>query len=162
MKHVAQEMGANFLRDVDEESFYSSLPALRGKCTDREILRAAHFFAENQRAADEAAALSAGDTETFFRLVNESGTSSAELLQNLYSPRRPDNQEIPLAIMLSKRFLGGCGAVRVHGGGFAGTILAFVPAYLAKRYSEEMERVFGQKSCYILSIRPYGGYEFKL
>ena len=101
------------------------------------------------------------DTERFFELVNESGTSSAELLQNLYSCGRPQEQQIPLAIMMSKRFLNGTGAVRVHGGGFAGTIQAFVPNYLTGDYAKEMERIFGSGSCYVLSVRPVGGYEFK-
>lgn len=162
MKHVAKALGCEFLREADEEEFYEKLPELRESCTDRELLRAAHFFAENRRAAEEAQALADGDTERFFELVNESGTSSAELLQNLYSSKTPQSQQIPLAIMLSKRFLGESGAVRVHGGGFAGTIQAFVPSYLAADYAAEMERVFGTGSCYVLTIRPVGGYELSL
>lgn len=162
MKHAAEALGCGFLREADEEEFYKRLPELRKECTDRELLRAAHFFAENRRAAEEAEALSAGDTERFFALVNESGTSSAELLQNLYSCGSPQDQQIPLAIMLSKRFLGGSGAVRVHGGGFAGTIQAFVPSYLTADYAAEMERVFGAGCCYVLTVRPVGGYELTL
>ena len=161
MKHVAEELGCGFLREADEEEFYKKLPELRKVCNDRELLRAAHFFAENKRAVDEAEALSDGDTEWFFELVNESGASSAELLQNLYSCAEPKNQQIPLAIMLSRRFLNGNGAVRVHGGGFAGTIQAFVPSYLASDYVAEMERVFGAGSCYVLTVRPVGGYELR-
>ena len=162
MKSVAACFGAGFLRDVDEYEFYARLPELRGKCSDRAILRAAHFFAENERAVLEAEALESGDLEEFFRLVNESGTSSAELLQNLCPAGATDRQEIPLAIMLSRRVLGGCGAVRVHGGGFAGTIQAFVPTYLAESYVAEMDRVFGLGSCRILTIRPVGGTEITL
>jgi len=162
MKHVAEAMGCGYLREADEEEFYEKLPKLREKCTDRELLRAAHFFAENRRAVEEAQALAEGDTERFFELVNQSGTSSAELLQNLYSNKDPQCQQIPLAIMLSKRFLGESGAVRVHGGGFAGTIQAFVPTYLAADYAAEMERVFGEGSCYVLTVRPVGGYELTL
>ena len=162
MRSVARELGAEVLRDVDEEEFYKAVPALREKCPDRAVLRAAHFFDENRRAQDEAAALGNGDTEEFFRLVRESGDSSAQLLQNLYSAGRPLDQEITLAIMLSKRILNGSGAVRVHGGGFAGTIQAFVPNYLAQTYAAEMDRVFGQGSCRILSIRPVGGTELTL
>ena len=161
MKHVAEELGCKYLREADEDEFYKKLPELRKVCSDRELLRAAHFFAENKRAADEAEALSDGDTEWFFELVNESGASSAELLQNLYPCADPKNQPIPLAIMLSRRFLGGNGAVRVHGGGFAGTIQAFVPSYLASDYVAEMERIFGAGSCYVLTVRPVGGYELK-
>ena len=162
MKHVAETMGCGYLREANEDLFYAKLPELRESCNDRELLRAAHFFAENRRAVEEAQALSEGDTERCFELVNESGTSSAELLQNLYSNKTPQCQQIPLAIMLSNRFLGGNGAVRVHGGGFAGTIQAFVPTYLAADYAAEMERVFGEGSCYVLTIRPVGGYELAL
>ncbi len=160
MRQVAEAMGCHFLREADEDEFYAKLPELRKTCTDRALLRAAHFFAENERAVSETKALMDGDTERFFELVNESGTSSAELLQNLYSCGRPQDQQIPLAIMLSKRFLNGAGAVRVHGGGFAGTIQAFVPNYLASDYAKEMERIFGCGSCYVLSVRPVGGFEF--
>jgi galactokinase len=162
MRRVAEELGFDVLGEADEEQFYAELPELRERCTDRELLRAAHFFGENRRAQLEAEALENGDTEEFFALVNQSGESSAELLQNLYSCRKPEHQEIPLAIMLSKRFLGGDGAVRVHGGGFAGTIQAFVPSYRAADYQAEMERVFGEKSCYILNVRPLGGTELTL
>ena len=162
MKTVANALDCEFLRDVDEDKFYSELPELRKSCSDRAILRAAHFFAENNRAVQEAEALEIGDTEEFFRLVNESGDSSANLLQNLYSVKNPQNQEIPLAIMISKRRLSGSGAVRVHGGGFAGTIQAFVPAYLADYYADEMNSVFGENSCQILSIRSVGGTQIKI
>ncbi len=159
MKSVAQQFGKEFLRDVSEEEFYSALPKLREKCSDRAILRAAHFFGENRRAAQEAEALSAGDIDRFLEIVRCSGDSSASLLQNLYSVRKPTNQEIPLAIMMSKRILGGRGAVRVHGGGFAGTIQAFVPTDTAEEYFREMNRIFGEDSCHILRIRPVGGIE---
>ncbi len=162
MKHVAVELDREVLRDVDEEMFYEKLPELRQQCSDREILRAAHFFSENKRAELEKEALECGDTEEFFSLVNESGDSSANLLQNLFSSRKPEFQEIPLAIMLSKRVLNGCGAVRVHGGGFAGTIQAFVPAYMAEAYSAEMSRIFDKNSCMILNIRPVGGFELTI
>ncbi|MCQ2490330.1 MAG: galactokinase [Ruminococcus sp.] len=162
MKTVADCFGAEFLSEADEDEFYARLPELREKCSDRAILRAAHFFAESERAVLEAEALASGDLEEFFRLVNESGTSSAELLQELCPTGKTDKQEIPLAIMLSKRVLGGCGAVRVHGGGFAGTIQAFVPTYLAGTYAAEMDRIFGNGACRILSIRPVGGTEILL
>ena len=162
MRSVARAMGCEYLRECDEERFYAELPELRGQCTDRALLRAAHFFAENSRAAEEAEALADGDTERFFELVEQSGTSSAELLQNLYSTGEPQVQPVPLAIMLSKRFLKGAGAVRVHGGGFAGTIQAFVPTYLAADYAMEMERIFGAGCCYVLTVRPVGGCELML
>ena len=157
MKHIAQAMGYSVLREADEEEFYRLIPELRKVCSDREILRAAHFFAENERAILEAQALRNGDTEEFFELVNASGDSSAQLLQNLYPPSSPQSQSIPLAIMLSKRILGGSGAVRVHGGGFAGTVQAFVPIYTVREYIDGMERVFGKGSCHVLRIRNEGG-----
>ncbi|MBQ1463549.1 MAG: galactokinase, partial [Ruminococcus sp.] len=162
MKQVAKVLGGDVLRDCDEEEFYQKLPEIREKCSDRALLRAAHFFAENRRAADEAEALKAGDLIEFFRLVNESGRSSADLLQNLYSVSRPNDQAIPLAIMVSRRILGDDGAVRVHGGGFAGTIQAFVPAYLAKDYAGELDRIFGAGSCHVLTVRNAGGAELFL
>ncbi|MBR1823255.1 MAG: galactokinase [Ruminococcus sp.] len=157
MKHVANELGCEVLREVSEEEFYEKLPELRKVCTDRELLRAAHFFAESERAALEAQALRNGDTEEFFELVNASGMSSAELLQNIYSPAAPQSQPLNLAIAISRRILGGSGAVRVHGGGFAGTIQAFVPIYTLRDYISEMERILGIGSCSPLNIRPVGG-----
>ena len=162
MKSVAKALGAEYLRDVDADTFYKKLPELREVCSDRAILRAAHFFDENERVQLEAEALAGGDLEEFFRLVNESGSSSAQLLQNLYSVKAPEKQAIPLAIMLSRRILQGSGAVRVHGGGFAGTIQTFVPTYLAPHYAAELDRIFGEGSCHILSIRPVGGTEIKI
>lgn len=159
MKKVAAYFGKNVLREVDEESFYEAVPKLRKSCTDREIMRAAHFFGENTRAEEETQALENGDIDGFFELVRLSGESSAQLLQNLYSCKKPAEQGIPLAIMMSKRILKGKGAVRVHGGGFAGTVQAFVPLEKIKEYSEEMNRIFGEGSCYILRIRPVGGIE---
>lgn len=159
MKHTAKAMGYSVLREADEEEFYRLIPELRKECSDREILRAAHFYAENERAALEAQALRNGDTEEFFELVNASGSSSAELLQNLYPPSSPQEQPLSLAIMLSKRILGGSGAVRIHGGGFAGTIQAFVPIYTIKEYISGMERVFGEGCCHVINIRQEGALQ---
>ena len=159
MESVAAYFGKQYLREVSEIAFYDAIPKLREICPDRMILRASHFFSENSRALQEADALKSGNLDEFLRLVNESGESSAQLLQNLYSTSQPTQQEIPLAIMMSKRVLNGTGAVRVHGGGFAGTIQAFVPLELADRYTEEMNRIFGDGSCQKLRIRPVGGVE---
>ncbi|MBQ8012746.1 MAG: galactokinase, partial [Oscillospiraceae bacterium] len=161
MESVAAYFGKQYLREVSEIAFYDAIPKLRETCPDRVILRASHFFSENSRALQEAETLKSGDLDEFLRLVNESGESSAQLLQNLYSTSKPTQQEIPLAIMMSKRVLNGTGAVRVHGGGFAGTIQAFVPLELADRYTEEMNRIFGDGSCQKLRIRPVGGIEIK-
>jgi len=159
MEAVAAQFGKEYLRQVDEAEFYRELPNLRKHCSDRAILRAVHFFDDNRRAKEEAEALRAGDVEKFLTLVQASGDSSEALLQNLYSTSAPTEQAIPLGVMVSKRILGGKGAVRVHGGGFAGTIQAFVPTSLTETYVAEMERVFGGGACYVFRIRPVGGTE---
>ena len=157
MRQIASCFHCQVLSQVDEEKFYSCLPYLRKNCSDRAVLRAMHFFDETKRAKDEAEALKNKDVDTFLKLVNESGRSSANLLQNLYSVNSPTDQAIPLAIALSRKILEGKGAVRVHGGGFAGTIQAFVPNEKVKAYKEQMEQVFGVGACYQIHIRPVGG-----
>ena len=159
MESVAAQFGEQYLRFLNESDFYREIPKLRETCSDRAINRAAHFFGENRRASDEAAALKAGDINGFLELVRKSGNSSANLLQNLYSCAQPTKQAIPLAIMLSQHFLGNKGAVRVHGGGFAGTIQAFVPVDFSEKYIAEMNRVFGEGACLNMRIRPVGGVE---
>ncbi len=157
MRSVSEFFGKEVLSEVDESEFYAKIPLLREKCSDRALLRAMHFFSETVRAHAEAQALKDGDFERFLKLVNESGESSGNLLQNLYSTKTPQNQALPLAIALSRRILEKDGAVRVHGGGFAGTILAFVPNNAVNRYVETMESVFGKNSCYLMRIRNSGG-----
>lgn len=159
MKQVAEHFVCEVLSEVDEKEFYNTLSNLRKFCSDRAIMRAMHFFAETKRAKEEAEALKKGDIDEFIRLVNESGLSSANLLQNLYSNNTPTEQAIPLAIAISKSILGNKGAVRVHGGGFAGTIQAFVPAEMVKEYKTKMEHVYGDGACYQMKIRPVGGIE---
>lgn len=159
MKLVAAQFGKLVLREVDEEQFYQSLARLRTVCSDRSILRAAHFFGDNARVGKEVEALDKKDFPSFLKLVRESGRSSAELLQNLYSTKKPIEQGIPLALMASKKLLEDRGAFRVHGGGFAGTIQAFVPFVLIEDYKKTMEALFGEGCCYILNIRPEGGYQ---
>lgn len=157
MKQIAGYFEKPYLRAVSEEVFYRAIPELRKKYSDRAVMRAAHFFDENKRAIDEADALEGGDIFGFLAIVEESGMSSAKLLQNLYSPKNPLNQEIPLAIMASEKILWGEGVVRVHGGGFAGTIQAFVPDNKLNKYKTEMDRLFGEESCHEIKIRPLGG-----
>ena len=120
-------------------------------------MRAMHFFAETKRAKSEADALKKGDIDRFLKLVNESGISSGNLLQNLFSAKTPTEQAIPLALVMSRAILGSKGAVRVHGGGFAGTIQAFVPSEMTETYKEGIERIFGEGSCHQMKIRPFGG-----
>jgi galactokinase len=116
-----------------------------------------HYYADDQRAAQEAQALEEGDFPAFLALVNASGASSALLLQNTWSPADPRQQAIPLALALGRELLEGAGAIRVHGGGFAGTIQAFVPQEKLNRFRAGMEAIFGGGSCHVLHIRPQGG-----
>lgn len=159
MKSVAGYFGKEVLNEIDKNDFYNSFPDIRQYCTDRALLRAAHFFDETKRAKDEAIALKDNKIESFLKLVNESGMSSATLLQNLYSTKVPTEQAIPLALTLSKEFLGGQGAIRVHGGGFAGTIQAFVPLTISDEFKEKIDRVYGPGACCRVRIRPFGGLE---
>ena len=159
MENIAKQFGKSHLRFVNELLFYNEIPKLRENCSDRSIIRATHFFEENNRAKFEASALKDGNMEYFLELIRQSGRSSEAYLQNHYSCSDPENQAITLAIMLSRRFLGNSGAVRVHGGGFAGTIQAFVPINLVDDYISEMNRIFGEKSCTKMKIRPVGGIE---
>ena len=157
MKAVAAYFGKDVLREVDEKTFFSAIPDLHGKVSDRAILRAIHFFGENRRAIEEADALERGDLSRFFELYRQSADSSANLLQNLYATKKPLEQGIPLGIAVSKSVLGNNASVRVHGGGFAGTIQAFVPLDKTDAYREKMDALFGEGSCYVLRIRPVGG-----
>ena len=144
------------MRQGAPETFYAELGQLKGKVSDRALLRAMHFFAENELAQQEAKTLEAGDFEAFKKQVLASGESSYCLLQNVFSVAHPERQEVPLALALSKRMLAGKGAWRVHGGGFAGTVQAFVPVELTEEYCRAMESVFGSGCCYVLAVRPVG------
>lgn len=156
MKSVAQALGANVLREVPLEKMEEAIPQLKNKVSDRAILRALHFYDEDARVPQLVSALKADDLPTFFKGIIASGESSWKLLQNLYVPGG-SNQEMALALELSRRMLDGRGAWRIHGGGFAGTILAFVPFDLLDQYSARMNAVFGQGACTVLGIRPVGG-----
>ena len=157
MKEVAQFFGKEFLRQVDEAAFYEKLPQVRKAAGDRAVLRAMHFFDDDRLAHEEAQALKAGDFPGFLRKVRASGQSSLQRLQNVFAPQAPQEQGITLALSLSQRLLGEQGACRVHGGGFAGTIQAYVPFGLLDSYRQGMEHVFGKGSCYVLSFRQAGG-----
>ena len=161
MEQIAGYFGKPYLRAVDEAAFCKEIPVLKDKFSERAVLRAMHFFGDNKRAQLEAEALERGDIDVFLALVSESGYSSQNLLQNIYSTSKPTCQELSLAIEMSKKVLNGRGAVRVHGGGFAGTIQAFVPLDLLDEYTKTMNSLFGEGSCMKLRIRPVGGYEIK-
>ncbi len=158
MRSVAALFGKTVLREVEEEQFLLSIATVREQCGDRAVLRALHFFDENRRAIEEKEALKSGNFEAFLSLVRASGRSSYMYLQNVYSPSAPKEQGLSLALALCERILGEKGAFRVHGGGFAGTIQAFVPDELLERFINEMEVVFGDESCHVLNIRPAGGF----
>ena len=157
MGAVAAFFGKQVLRQVDEAEFYAAIPAVREKAGDRAVLRAMHFFDENRRAQAQAQALAEGDMEGFLALVRASGRSSSELLQNIWSVAEPAQQAVTLALALAERVLAGRGAVRVHGGGFAGTIQAFVPQDLEEKFVSSMEAVLGEGACHAVSVRPEGG-----
>ena len=157
MGAVAAHFGKQFLRDVQETEFRAALPALRGSCGDRAVLRAMHYYADDKRAVLEAQALRNGDFDRFLALVNESGLSSELLLQNIWSPGAPQKQAVSLALTAGRELLGGEGAIRVHGGGFAGTIQAFVPNGKLDSFKTGMETLLGKGICHILHIRPQGG-----
>ncbi len=157
MLEVAAQFGKQYLRDVPQQEFYEKIASLRGAVSDRAILRALHFFADNKRALQQAKALQGGNFAEFLELVQASGRSSWQYLQNVYAPSVPREQGLSLALALTAQILSQQGAWRVHGGGFAGTIQAFVPNALLDGYRREMERVFGEDTCHILSVRPMGG-----
>lgn len=157
MGAVAAYFGRKVLREVDEAEFLRALPELRRAAGDRAVLRAMHFFADDRRSAEEADALERGDMDAFLALVRESGRSSWELLQNITPTGAAKEQAMAVALAVAERALAGRGACRVHGGGFAGTIQAFVPLDVLESFSAEVEAALGQGSCRALSIRPVGG-----
>lgn len=159
MKNVAEFFGKEVLRDVSEDEFYAKIKELRSVASDRAILRAIHFFNDNRRAIMLKDALKSGDFDKFRQIICESGISSQSWLQNVFSSSNPQEQGLSLALALTSRILNGKGAYRVHGGGFAGTIQAFVPHDMLELYKSSMEQVFGEGSCYVLNIRPVGGVE---
>ena len=157
MKSVAAYFGKNVLRELDEETFVAAIPALREKLGDRAILRALHFFAENKRVAKQKAALLGGDLDAFFAEVLASGKSSFCYLQNVYTSKNLSEQGLSLALCLAERYLSDKGgAWRVHGGGFAGTIQAYVAMDKVAGFKAIMESAFGEGSCIVLRIRPEG------
>lgn len=157
MKSVAAYFGKEVLRDTDENAVLAAIPALREKVGDRAILRALHFFAENRRVAAQKAALKAGDLDTFLANVIASGRSSFCYLQNVYTTKNVSEQGLSLALCLAERVLSGKRAAwRVHGGGFAGTIQAFVPTKDVAEFRAVMDAAFGEGRCMVLRVRPEG------
>ncbi len=157
MKAVAACFGKSVLREVEEEKVLSSVADLRKKTNDRAVLRALHFYAENRRVAAQKAALKSGDVKAFFTEVIASGRSSFCYLQNVFTTKNPAEQGLSLALCLAERILAGKNAAwRVHGGGFAGTIQAFVPNDMVETFRAQMDAAFGAGACMVLRIRPVG------
>lgn len=157
MKKVASFFGKEFLRDVSLEDIFSNISALRTSYGDRAVLRAIHFIEENKRVIKEVEALKTGDIDTFFATLKASGDSSFKYLQNVYTNHDIEHQNVSIALCASDAALGSNGTNRVHGGGFAGTIQAFVKNESVAAYKEVMDNIFGQGACSILKIRKYGG-----
>ncbi len=158
MKQVARFFGEEYLSRVKEEDFYDNLQALRATISDRALLRAMHFFADNQRVPLQIAALQQGDFQRFLALVKESGRSSYMYLQNIFVPARPEEQGVALTLALCEHLLHDKGgAWRVHGGGFAGTVQAFVPIKEVATFKQKIEDLVGTGRCHLLNIRPQGG-----
>ena len=157
MCQVAAYFGKKVLREVNEADVLANLPALRQKVGDRAVLRALHFYADDQRAVEEADALASGEKEIFLNLVKESGRSSWELLQNITPAAAVAHQDMAIALTVAEKALNGEGACRVHGGGFAGTIQAFVPLEKVSAFKKTVESMLGEGCCHVLSIRPAGG-----
>ena len=156
MKRIAAFFGKPVLRGITKEELLQNAAALRQTAGDRAVLRALHFIKENARVERLIQALKDGDISTFLTVIKESGRSSAELLQNYYSPKAPEEQGITLACAIAEELLGESGAWRVHGGGFAGTMQAFVPHDKMTTFKEAMETVFGVGAVTELAVRPFG------
>lgn len=157
MKSVAAYFGKTVLREVDEREFYAHIKELRAAVGDRAVLRAMHFFDDDRLAVKEADALEHGDFAAFKAMIHQSGQSSYQRLQNVFAVVNPAEQGVSLALAVSAQILGEDGAYRVHGGGFAGTIQAFVQAEKLSEYREAMENIFGEGVCHVLSVRAAGG-----
>ncbi len=157
MKAVAAFFGKKYLREVNEEDFYHNLAAARASAGDRAVLRAIHYFADDRRVGQQVSTLRNGDFEQFCKLIIESGRSSDMYLQNVFAASKPNEQAVSIVLALCERLLEGKGAWRVHGGGFAGTIQAFVPNTMINEIKEIMDRSIGEGSCHIMNIRPVGG-----
>ena len=159
MKNICSYFGKDVLTQIDEAEFIANIAKLQEKFGDRAVLRAYHFYKENARVPKEVAALKSGDFARFLQLVKESGYSSWMYLQNVIPAGYREHQDVALALALCEHYLEGQGAYRVHGGGFAGTVQAFVPTELLERFRQRIDAVLGEGACHVLSIRPHGGVE---
>ena len=162
MKSAAGVLGKSYLRELSRDDILKNIAEIREKAGDRAVLRALHFMDENERVDELADAIKNGDFAAFLSVITRSGDSSYKYLQNVFACSHPNEQGVSLALYLASSLLGGEGACRVHGGGFAGTIQAFVPDGKLDAFVSGMESVFGAGSCYVLGVRPFGGVEVAL
>ena len=158
-RSLCDHFGKEVLTQVPETAFYAAIPALRKKCGDRAVMRGVHQYAENKRVTQQVEALRSGDFDRFLELVKESGRSSYMHLQNVIPAGYVQHQDMAVALGLCEHYLQGRGAYRVHGGGFAGTVQAFVPVDLLDSFKTGIENALGAGACHVLSIRTDGGVE---
>lgn len=159
IKSVCAHFGKEVLTQIEETDFYAAIPALRRECGDRAVMRCIHFYQDNARVPRQVAALEAGDFDAFLALVAESGRSSWMYLQNVIPAGYTEHQDVAVSLALCQHYLRGRGAFRVHGGGFAGTVQAFVPFDLLDSFRAGLDGALGVGACHVLSIRPQGGVE---
>lgn len=157
MNQVAQALGREHLREVPRETFFKELPKLWKETSGRAVLRAIHFYEEEERVLRGVKSLEESDYPGFLSVIRASGDSSAKYLQNIYSPKDVDSQNVTVALAVSESILGENGVCRVHGGGFAGTIQAFVKNEAVAAYKEQIEAIYGDDSCHVLKVRLQGG-----
>ena len=162
IKAVAAQFGKEVLTQIDEADFYARVPQLRNICGDRAVMRCIHFYQENARVPQQVAALREGNFDKFLSLVKQSGYSSWMYLQNVIPAGYKAHQDVAVALGLAEHYLQGRGAYRVHGGGFAGTIQAFVPYDILDEFVAGMDAALGKGACHVLSIRPQGGVELEV
>ena len=157
LKTICTYFGKDVLTQVDETAFYAAIPALREQCGDRAVMRAIHVFNENKRVPRQVECLEQGDFDTFLHLETESGRSSWMCLQNVIPTGSTGAQAVAVTLALCEQYLQGRGACRVHGGGFAGTVQAFVPQDMLEKFRSQIDSALGEGACHVLSIRPQGG-----
>ncbi len=162
IKKVAGWFGREVLTQIDEADFYANIPALREACGDRAVMRCIHFYQENARVTKQVEALEQGDFDAFLALIKESGYSSWMNLQNVIPAGYKEHQDVAVALALCAHLLGDRGAYRVHGGGFAGTVQAFVPNDMVDGFKAGMDAALGEGACHVLNIRPQGGVEMTM
>ena len=162
MKLLAKHLGKEVLTEISEEDFYAAMPELRANYGDRAVLRGVHEYQENARVLKQVAALENGNFDEFLRLIKESGFSSWMYLQNVIPAGYKEHQDMAVALALCEKYLQGKGAYRVHGGGFAGTVQAFVPNEMLESFVAGVDAVLGEGACHVLSIRPQGGVPFQV